>query len=419
MPPKVKTKPSARAAAFNVLTLVLHKGQALDIGFQRYLPGLQSVEISWVKSLCFGLLKHQLELEFISQSFLKHPHPNPKLNLILSLGAYQLLYMDTPSHAAIFETVELAKQQRLPTDLVNAILRRIDRERLSLPTLPESVAYNHPTWLQQTIQRHYPSQWQAILQANNAHPPLFLRVNQRRFTPQHYAELLHQQGIEAQTCMDYPDALYLPQAVPIEQLPHFTEGAVSIQDLAAQHAAYLLELNAGQMVLDACAAPGGKACHMLEVADIQLICLDHKNSRTLQIEHNLQRLGLHASVLTANSTEVTYPHHHFDRILLDAPCSGTGVIRRHPDIRFLKQETDIAQFQHQQKKLLTHLWPTLKPQGILLYATCSILPEENNELIDQFLATHPDAKLEYSQQFLPSTTGPDGFYYAKLRRTLA
>ncbi|MCX7123849.1 MAG: hypothetical protein NTV32_09375 [Gammaproteobacteria bacterium] len=203
----------------------------------------------------------------------------------------------------------------------------------------------------------------------------------------------------------------------MEGLPHFQEGYFSVQDLAAQKAPYLLELKAGQNVLDACAAPGGKACHMLEVSDIHLTCVDHKKGRLTQVEQNLQRLYLKATLLAANSLELDHPPASFDRILIDAPCSGTGVIRRHPDIRFLKCKTDIAQFNVQQKALLNHLWPMLKPTGILLYATCSILPEENTNVIQDFLRTHLDATLQFEAQFLPTEKGPDGFYYAKLAKS--
>ena len=405
-----------RSAALKILQTVLTQHQALDAAFNLYLPGLQPGEISWVKSLCFGLLKQKISIDFIIQHFLDKPHPNPKLNLLLAIGAYQLLHMDTPSHAAIFETVELAKQERLPANLVNAILRQIDRKRNALPTPPEWVQSNHPAWLQQRVQKHYPQNWQHILNENNQHPPFFIRVNQRKISCADYLAQLDHAQIEAEICSGFPDALYLPKAVPVESMPHFQEGYFSVQDLAAQKAAYLLDLKADQRVLDACAAPGGKACHMLEVADIDLTCIDHKKSRVNQIEHNLKRLGLNATNLTANSLELNFPPASFDRILLDAPCSGTGVIRRHPDIRFLKCETDIAQFQLQQKKLLDHLWPMLKPDGILLYATCSILPEENTQVIQGFLNTHTDAKLDFEQQLLPTQKGPDGFYYARLRR---
>ena len=407
---------SPRAAALKILHAVLTQHQALDAAFNLYLTGLTPIDASWVKSLCFGLLKQKIHLDFICQSFLTQPTPATKLNLILTMGAYQLLHMETARHAAIFETVELAKQERLPSNLVNAILRKIDRERDALPDPPEWIQYNHPEWLYQRVRAHYPEAWPSILDANNQHPPFFIRVNSRKITRQDYLTQLHDLQIEASNCTDFPDALYLPKAIPVESLPHFQDGYVSVQDLAAQKAAYLLDLQKDQKVLDACAAPGGKSCHILEVADIDLTCIDHKKSRVAQIEHNLKRLGLHATTLTANSTELDFPATSFDRILVDAPCSGTGVIRRHPDIRFLKCDADIAQFSLQQRTLLNHLWPLLKPNGILLYATCSVLPEENTHVIRDFLDHHPDAQLNFEEQLLPTPMGPDGFYYARLKR---
>ncbi len=406
---------SPRETALKILKAVLHQHQALDHAFSLYLDPKSPQDRAWIKSVCFGFLKHGLPLGYWVESFLDKPNPPPTLALLIAFGAYQLLYHDTPAHAAIFETVQLAKKQRLPFQVVNAVLRQIDRQRLCLPPLPESVRYNHPLWLQQRIQALYPETWPLILEAGNQHPPFFIRVNQRRVSALAYRKILQDAGIAAEFCPGFPDALFLPEALSVENLPYFYEGYCSVQDLAAQKSASLLEVQAGQKVLDACAAPGGKACHLLEVAPIILTCVDHKKSRCQQIEQNLQRLGLQAEVLTANSNTLSFPPHYFDRILLDAPCSGSGVLRRHPDIRFLKQESDIAAFSQQQRQLLEQLWPMLKPGGILLYATCSILREENASVIEAFLKAHPEADLEFEEQLLPTQNGPDGFYYAKIR----
>ncbi len=206
------------------------------------------------------------------------------------------------------------------------------------------------------------------------------------------------------------------------------EGYISVQDLAAQQAAPLLELKAGQIVLDACAAPGGKTAHILETADVSLYAVDQDAIRLARVSENLTRLNLHATLRAEDATQLDFPARYFDRILLDAPCSGTGVIRRHPDIRFLRQASDIPKLASLQQKMLTHLWPMLKPEGILLYATCSLLPDENDAVIEAFLATVPQASTcalhfksghatRYGWQFLPSAAGPDGFYYSKLVHT--
>lgn len=386
-----------------------------------------------VKALCFGILREKETLDFILAQFLKKPlslEQEGNLALVLYIGTYQLLRVDTKPYAAIFETVELAKQHHLPPTLVNAVLRNIDRKReCLLASVSEEASYNHPAWLLKLIKTTYPQDWRAIVQENNAHPPFYLRVNQRKISPADYLALLKNEGIiaEQKALRAESEAIWVTKALPITDVPGFHEGFVSVQDIAAQCAPYLLDLIPGAKVLDACAAPGGKACHMLEVADIELTCIDHKQARLTSIQENLDRLGLKAHLQLGDSRTHPFPAGHFDRILLDAPCSGTGVIRRHPDIRYLKSEADLPALSATQLNLLTHLWPALKPGGLLLYATCSILNEENDEVISRFLTDHPDAStlpLHFDQghashfgwQFLPKHQGPDGFYYAQLQK---
>ena len=389
-------------------------------------------ETPWVKALCFGILKEKETLDFILGQFLKKPlslEQDGNLALVLYIGTYQLLRMDMKPYAAIFETVELAKQHHLPPTLVNAVLRNIDRRRDTLlQSISEEASFNHPAWLLRLIKTAYPHDWHSILQENNAHPPFYLRVNQQKVSTADYLTLLQNQGIAAEKAALSPDAILVKNALPVSELPHFHEGFVSIQDIAAQCTPYLLDLAPGLKVLDACAAPGGKACHMLEAADIELTCIDHKQGRLTSIQENLDRLELKTNLQLGDSRTHPFPAAHFDRILLDAPCSGTGVIRRHPDIRYLKSEADLPALSATQLALLTHLWPALKPGGILLYATCSILQEENDAVISHFLAEYPDASpvplhfdhgraSQYGWQFLPEHQGPDGFYYAKLLKS--
>lgn len=385
-----------------------------------------------VKALCFGILKEKETLDFILAQFLKQPlslEKNGDLTLVFYIGAYQLLRMDRKPYATIFETVELAKKHHLPSALVNAVLRNINRQKeLLLASVSEDAAYNHPTWLLKLMKAAYPQDWQSIAQENNAHPPFFLRVNQRKTSCTDYLALLHNQGMIAEKATRSPDAILLKDALPVSELPGFQNGLVSVQGRAAQYAPYLLDLTSGLKVLDACAAPGGKACHLLEVADVDLTCVDHKQDRLDRIADNLHRLGLQAHLQLGDSRTHPFPLAHFDRILLDAPCSGTGVIRRHPDIRYLKSEADLPTLSATQLDLLTHLWPALKTGGLLLYATCSILPQENDAVLSRFLAGHPNASplplhfdqgrtSQYGWQFLPSHKGPDGFYYAKLLKS--
>ena len=411
-------KNTPRTRAFSILKAVLVDHHALDT----------RDEEPWIKALCFGVLRQKSTLDYLLNRLLKKPLTDivNDLHLVLLMGAYQLLFMDTKAHAALFETVELAKALHLPDGLVNGVLRNIQRQKDTLlENIPESVTFNHPAWLLTLIQSGYPQDWKSIVQANNLHPPFFIRVNTRKIQREAYLDLLKEAGIQAAPSTLAAEGLYLPESVDVQKLPHFQDGFVSVQDLAAQLTPHLLQPQPGERILDACAAPGGKACHLLEQSDIKLYCVDHKESRGLQIQNNLQRLGLTADIIIGDSSMLQFEPAFFDRSLVDAPCSGTGVIRRHPDIRYLKSEADIPALARMQQAILTNLWLALKPGGTLLYATCSILPEENDDVIHTFLQTHPDSKTEkmtfgegrptqHGWQFLPSQNGPDGFYYCLL-----
>ena len=333
------------------------------------------------------------------------------------------------------ETVKAVKKlgKGWAEKLVNGVLRRFLRERealLSAADQQETALYAFPAWLLARVQRAWPADWQSIVQASNTHAAMTLRVNQRQYTAAAYQAQLTAQGVAADTVECVASALNLHKAVGVELLPGFAQGAVSVQDAAAQLAALLLDCQPGMRVLDACAAPGGKTGHLLEhTAELQLTALDSSASRLLRVTENLQRLQLNAHTVAADAGDVAswWDGQAFERILLDAPCSATGVIRRHPDIKVLRRDSDIAALQQEQARLLRALWQTLKPGGYLLYATCSILPEENSQQIAAFVAEYPDAQvlplgdswghaMAFGRQILPGDAGMDGFYYALLRK---
>ena len=358
---------------------------------------------------------------------------------LLLVGLYQLLYTRVPAHAAIGETVGCADKLKKPwaKALLNAVLRRAQRESEALLAELEHdpvVRTAHPRWLQKSLKAFWPEQWEAICAANNAHPPMILRVNRRHRSRDAYLQLLTDAGINATPCVYSTDGIVLEAAADVRSLPGFAEGWISVQDEAAQLAADLLDLAPGQRVLDACCAPGGKTCHILEVEkDLAgVVAVDLEAKRLVRVRENLARLGLSAELIAADGrdTATWWDGKPFQRILLDAPCSATGVIRRHPDIKLTRQPDDIAALAVLQGELLDALWPTLEVGGILLYATCSTLPTENTEVIEAFLARTPGAreldlattaglKQPHGRQLLAQEGGHDGFYYAKLIKIAA
>jgi 16S rRNA (cytosine967-C5)-methyltransferase len=372
----------------------------------------------------------------------------PVLHALLVLGLVQLEILHLPPHAAVAATVEAARALARGgfAKLVNAILRRWLRERDALNAeLDHTPATRtaHPRWLIEALQHDWPEHADAILAANNKPAPPMLRVNARRGSRENVLAALTQAGTEATAHPFLRDAVTLTANTGVTRLPGFAEGHFSVQDGAAQIAADLLDLRDGLRVLDACAAPGGKACHMLERADVELLALEREPARAASIEQNLARLGLaqppsgatdrphatscRAAVCTGDAGEPAawWDGQPFDRILLDAPCSATGVIRRHPDIKLHRRAGDIAQLAREQQRLLAALWPLLAPGGRLVYATCSVLRTENETVVGAFLAQHPDARtltLELpvghsagtGWQILPGEGGLDGMFYAVL-----
>ena len=431
---------STRATAARVLQQVIYGGESLTEALQQ--TAVQQVaanEQALLRDLCFGSLRWHERLSALLAKLLSKSlkAADKDVECLLRIGLYQLIYQRTPDHAAVNETVKAVKKLRKQwaEKLVNGVLRSFLREQESLLAQldqQDSARYAFPAWLLERVRTAWPDDWQAILTASNTHAPMTLRVNQQQGSTQAYLAALLAVGISADSVAAVPSALMLHKAVGVEQLPRFAAGGVSVQDAAAQLAATLLACESGMRVLDACAAPGGKTAHLLETTpDLQLLALDSSASRLQRVHENLQRLQLTAQVVAADAGDLAawWNGQAFDRILLDAPCSATGVIRRHPDIKVLRRDADIANLQQEQARLLQALWQTLKPGGLLLYATCSILPDENNLQVAQFLQRQTDAVLlplsegwgrtvSIGRQVLPGDAGMDGFYYALLQKAV-
>ncbi|MBG0844934.1 16S rRNA (cytosine(967)-C(5))-methyltransferase RsmB [Pseudomonas chengduensis] len=428
-----------RLAAARALTAVLSGKASLGSSLPPQLDKVEHHDRALAQDLAFGAARWQPRLQLLAEKLLEKPFKaaDKDVEALLLIGLYQLLHSRIPEHAAIGETVGCAGALKKPwaKGLLNAVLRRAQREHEAIfaeldrdPVLHSA----HPRWLQKALKAHWPQHWQAICAANNAHPPLILRVNRRHGSRDAYLNELREAGIEAEPCTFSRDGVRLLQPCDVTTLPGFKEGRVSVQDEAAQLAADLLELAPGQRVLDACAAPGGKTCHLLEVEPGlgEVVAVDLEAKRLARVRENLERLHLEATLIAADGrdTGAWWDGQPFQRILLDAPCSATGVIRRHPDIKLTRKPEDIPALAQLQGELLDALWPTLAPGGILLYATCSVLPTENSETIAAFLARTPDAQEvaiagefglqpAHGRQLLPQLDGHDGFYYAKLIKT--
>jgi 16S rRNA (cytosine967-C5)-methyltransferase len=367
---------------------------------------------------------------------------DPEIRALALVGLFQLAHGETPAHAAVAETVEATRVlgRGRAAGFVNALLRRFQREGAAIMSRaherPEA-RHAHPAWLLDAFARDWPDLWPILAAAGNVEPPMWLRVNRRQTSRDEYRERLAAAGIEAGICAFAPEALRLSEPVNVGELPSFAEGAASVQDAAAQLAPYWLAATGGMRVLDACAAPGGKACHILELEPgiAELVALDVDPARCARIADNLSRLRLDAKVVVGNAANTAWwDGRPFDRILLDVPCSGTGVIRRHPDIKLLRRPDDIPRFAATQLALLRSVYSLLAPRGRLLYASCSVLRAENAAVVGAFLADEPAALdvTESARLLLPGVApvqgpGPgcglpsgaadaDGFYYACLEK---
>ena len=393
---------------------------------------------SLVQELAYGTLRHWGTLDAIAGQLVRKPIEDARLRSLVAVALYQLDHTRAPAFAvvdrAVFAAGELTRSAAKA--LVNALLRRYLRER---PALHEAVSGNevarwsHPQWWIDRVRRDYPGDWQPILEAGNARPPLTLRVNRRIVDPAALLAAFAAAGIEASA--QGASAIIVAEPRPVTELPGFDAGAFAVQDLGAQLAVPLLDVADGMRILDACAAPGGKTAHLLEHVDVELVSLDVDPQRLARIHENLARLRLSDRSVAVVEGDAGEPNawwdgRPFDRILLDVPCTASGVVRRHPDAKWRHRASDVARFARVQSRLLDAAWPLLVPGGQLLYATCSVFKAENEERIGDFLGNHPDALRESltfpaqashrGGQLLPSPSGgshnQDGFFYALLRK---
>ena len=430
-----------RLAAARALTAVITGKASLASSLPAQLERVAERDRGLVQELAFGTARWQPRLSALAAAMLSKPFrkADQDIEALLLIGLYQLLYTRIPAHAAIAETVGCATALKKPwaKGLLNAILRRAQREADTLlPELEKDpvVLTAHPRWLQKSLKAFWPEDWLAICNANNSHPPLTLRVNQKVISRDAYLAQLAHSDIEGKATAFSQDGITLTHPCDVTALPGFADGTVSVQDEAAQLAAELLMLEPAQRVLDACCATGGKTCHILESQPQlkEVVAIDLEPQRLERVQANLKRLNLSATLLAgdARATDQWWNGEKFQRILLDAPCSATGVIRRHPDIKLTRQADDIAPLAQLQGELLDALWPTLEDNGILVYATCSTLPTENTEVIAAFLQRTQNAQelpftanfgkaQPHGRQLLAQVDGHDGFYYARLIKQAA
>ena len=411
--------------------LAVQNGQSLSSVLNQHINIVSERDRGLYHELTLGCLRQWYSLKAITLPLLTKPLDNEALESCLYLGLYQILCTRIPLHAAISETVNAAKQLGFEpmSGLVNAILRRVSRETAEFESALNNT-HGLPSWLFKRIKKDWPEQSEHLCQALKQVAPLTLRVNERQVSRDEYLEILDEEQIDARACTLSDVGIVLEQTGNITHLPGFEEGGFSVQDEHAQLCAMLLPNLDNKVVVDACAAPGGKTAHILERFNPQkLIALDHDAKRLLRVSENLERLALNdnnVEIITADATTWQAPE-PVDCIVLDAPCSATGVIRRHPDIRLLRQSTDIAQTVALQQQILRQMWQQLKVGGTLLYITCSILKVENEQQMVEFFADHPDAKeikisadwgIEqiHGRQLLPSNQSGDGFYYCHIQK---
>ncbi len=436
---------NSRLAVVKILLQVTQHGRNLPDAIAKYADNIEENDRPLIQAISYGVIRLLPRLEYIADQLISKPLKTKDYDVVLLIlsGLYQLIEMRIPDHAAVSETVKVTKGLKKPwaKNLVNAILRNYQRQAETLTKQiknNEVAEFAHPQWWLNIIKKNWleEKRWQQILQANNQNPPMTLRVNTGHIKREDYLKLLEQNKITATAAKHSPDAIYLDKPVSVNSLPLFAEGKVSVQDEAAQLAAILLDPQKADRILDACAAPGGKTIHLLErEPEIDLLALDIEESRLERVQENLDRTQLKAQLLAANAFEpdTWWDKKPFDRILLDAPCSASGVIRRHPDIKLLRHKNDIPKLVQDQEQILSALWPLLKSGGMLLYATCSVLAEENTLQIQHFLQQHADAELQpinsdwgqqqiAGKQILPGEggkngeNGMDGFFYALIQK---
>jgi 16S rRNA (cytosine967-C5)-methyltransferase len=451
----VGTGAAVRAEAARAIDAVVTRGRSLDDALSDVDPRVDATDRPLLRMLCYGTLRNHWRLRESGARLLDKPMrpADSVIESLIAVGLFQLSESRIPDHAAVSLTVEAARRLRRPgyAPLINAVLRNFRRKGLadSAPS-SEEARFNHPAWLIRRLKQDWPEEWQQILDANNARAPMWLRVNRQKVSTGEYLPQLRapeakpdshdaepEDRAEATTLPGVGQAIRLERPRPVTELPGFADGLVSVQDAAAQLAAPWLLANGGVNILDACAAPGGKAAHLLELAGpgATLTAVDADERRLAFVGENLKRLGLNATLTAADAStpEEWWDGRLFDRILLDAPCSGTGVIRRHPDIKILRRDADIESSARKQTDLLSALWPLLAPGGRLLYVTCSVLAAENDDVVARFMSRNPAAVEEQllpdynirdlmrrkarGFQILPGEQDLDGFYFACLDKT--
>lgn len=428
---------NVRAVAAAIFAKLLNRQGSLTRWLPSYTDKLTERDKRLAHELCYGSCRWYPLLHWYLEQLLRKKLRNKDKDIfaLLIIGLYQLEFTRIPPHAAINETVNAVKAFKKPwaEKFINGVLRNYLRTKEHLQCQAKqqpSLSYSHPNWLLTALQAAWPVHFDSVLKANNHHPPFTLRINRQQTTRAAYLVELTNRGIHAIIADCSPWGIVVSDALPVDQLPGFAVGAVSVQDDAAQLAAPLLQLQPNIRVLDACCAPGGKTCHIGESEPlVDLVAVDVDERRLQRVYENLARLNITAEVICADVSSPAdwWDGCPFDRILLDVPCSGTGVIRRHPDIKLLREKEDIAALVERQKRLLQVTWPLLKPGGLLLYATCSVLPAENSSVIEWFIDQYKDALHDpiaaswgvdqlFGRQLLPQIDGHDGFYYARVRK---
>ncbi|MDP2286660.1 MAG: 16S rRNA (cytosine(967)-C(5))-methyltransferase RsmB [Pseudohongiella sp.] len=430
-----------RASAALVMSALLSQKGSLATQLPRLSSSSSNAgSIALLKELCYGACRWYFQLNYLLEKLVDKPlkGKDSDIHCLIILGMYQLSRMRIPDYVCINETVNACVLLKKPwaKALVNAVLRKYQGScaagQIDYPDDASRFAY--PAWLVTTLKINWPDNWEHILSAGNSHPPMCLRVNLRRCSREHYLELLADAGIAAVAGSITPSAIYLSVPCSVDILPGFEAGFVSVQDEASQLLPSLMLPGKGQRILDACAAPGGKTCHLLETEPhlYEVIALDIEARRLGRLQENLDRLQLSSDrvkVIGADATKLDewWDGEPFDRILLDAPCSATGIIRRQPDIKILRTALDIKRLTELQAQLLDRLWTCLRPGGLMVYSTCSILPEENSSQIGSFVDRTKDAELQRisgdwgitcanGKQLLPTDNSTDGFYFALLQK---
>lgn len=437
-PQKLFANEQLRAQAAKALEKIVYEGRSSNDALS-HVQFENPSDTSLFKSIVLDSCRYFVRLEIAAKSLMKKSlrRKDQDIFCLIIIGLYQLEFSRTPDHAAIAETVESVEILKKPwaKNLINAILRNYLRDQESLNKKLDSnwdSKFSMPDWLINKIKPSYKGQIEQILEESNQQAPLTLRVNLSKTSRDSYLSLLEEEGISAEAHQIVPSAIVLNEPLNVTLLPKFKEGWISVQDAAAQMSAWILKPEKGMNVVDACAAPGGKTAHLLEYSnnEIELTSIDIDDHRCERIEENLERLQLDSTVICHDAIDYLSEYKEaFDQILLDVPCSGTGVIRRHPDIKLLRRESDIDELVKIQQAILEQAWGALKPGGKLLYATCSILQQENSKQINKFLGQTPNAKIiplegsfnklsnsEVGCQILPGQEQMDGFYYCLLEK---